>query len=54
MHAEPDPFAAHSLPFRVEVAAASDTGRERTNNEDRVLVADLASGVALSPGMHAT
>lgn len=43
------PFA-DPLPFRVLFAAASDVGRVRSNNEDRVVVADLATGVALSQG----
>ena len=56
MQAEPDPFAFRSapFPFRVEAAAASDIGQERKNNEDRVLVADLANGVAIAPGAEAT
>ncbi len=35
------------------MAAASDVGRERTNNEDRVLVCDLSSGVAIGSGAEA-
>lgn len=51
MKAEPRnvPFPC-PCPFRVEVAAASDIGLARTNNEDRVLVADLSSGVAIASG----
>jgi serine/threonine protein phosphatase PrpC len=52
--AEPDPFPYEACPFRVEAAAGSDIGRERKNNEDRVLIADLASGVALSAGAEAS
>ncbi|HEY1960141.1 MAG TPA: protein phosphatase 2C domain-containing protein [Polyangiaceae bacterium] len=43
------PFA-EPLPFRVLFAAASHVGRVRSNNEDRVVVADFATGVALSGG----
>jgi len=38
----------------VDAAAASDVGRERKNNEDRVLVADLSSGVAIGGGVEAS
>ena len=41
------------LPFRVRFAAQSDVGRQRSNNEDRVLVADLATGVAVGGGAEA-
>lgn len=53
MQAEPDPFRYAPCPFRVEAAAASDVGRERTNNEDRVVVADLSSGVAIGSNAEA-
>jgi len=38
----------------VVAAAASDVGKHRTNNEDRVVVADLANGVAISDGVSAS
>jgi len=45
---EPDPFPSPAVPVRISAAAASDVGRVRTNNEDRVVVADLSSGIAVS------
>ncbi len=50
----PDPFPPAPRPFRVEAAAASDVGRLRSNNEDRVVVADLGSGVAIAGGAEAS
>ena len=50
----PDPFPQAALPFRVEAAAASDVGRQRTNNEDRVVVVDLSTGVAVGGGSEST
>jgi serine/threonine protein phosphatase PrpC len=49
MHSVPDPFTQVPTPFRVEAAASTDVGRERKNNEDRVIVADLSSGIAIAP-----
>jgi serine/threonine protein phosphatase PrpC len=49
-----DPFPEKPLPFRVEAAAASDVGRQRSNNEDRVVVVDLATGVAVAGGAEST
>ena len=49
-----DPFPPPARPFRVVAAAASDVGKHRTNNEDRVVVADLANGVAISDGVSAS
>lgn len=49
-----DPFPPPARPFRVVAAAASDVGKHRSNNEDRVVVADLASGVAISDGVSAS
>jgi protein phosphatase len=53
MRSIPAPFP-NPLPFRVEVATASDVGRLRDGNEDRVLACDLSSGVALGSGADAT
>jgi serine/threonine protein phosphatase PrpC len=54
MKALPDPFPPPARPFRVVAAAASDVGKHRTNNEDRVVVADLSNGVAVSDGVSAS
>jgi len=54
MESLPDPFPREPLPFRVDAAAASDVGRERSNNEDRVVIADLATGVAIGGGGAST
>ncbi len=54
MQTERDPFPFEPCPFRVDAATACDIGRERKNNEDRVLVADLASGVAFSSDVEAS
>ncbi len=50
MRAHPDPFPPAPRPFRVDAAAASDVGKQRTNNEDRVVVADLGTGLAIANG----
>ncbi len=47
---QPDPFPSPPAFVRITAAAASDVGRVRTNNEDRVVVADLSSGIALGGG----
>ena len=54
MRAQSDPFPCAPSPLRVEASAASDIGRERKNNEDRVIIADLATGVAVGQGAEAT
>ena len=53
MKVVPSPLST-PLPFRVEVASASHVGRVRDGNEDRVIVCELASGVALGAGTDAT
>ena len=47
----PDPFPT---PFRVEVAARSDIGKTRSNNEDKVAVCDAAGGRAWTAPAEAT
>jgi len=44
---QPDPFPPRRL--RLIVAARTDTGRERSGNEDAAAVVDLSSGRALVP-----
>ena len=53
MKAVTDPFPPPARPFRVLAAAVSDVGKHRANNEDRVIVADLSNGVAISNGVSA-
>jgi serine/threonine protein phosphatase PrpC len=49
--AEPDPFPSPrpSRRFEVNVAARTDRGLERANNEDRAAFADLGSTMAFEP-----
>jgi PPM family protein phosphatase len=53
-HVEPTPFPArhrnsHAHQIEVHVAARTDCGYQRDNNEDRAVFADLGSGIAFEP-----
>ena len=46
---EPDPFPSPALKMAVSAAASTDRGRERSDNQDRAVLADAATGLSWEP-----